>query len=167
MKATDKFKSVIENYLNETAQSDSVFAQSFSKATKNLESCFNYIFGEVKKMGCCAFDNQEIFDMAVRYYEDDSIGVPVSVKCRVEVNKPAENDLFSCPADVAQPAVTLGQGNVFESMVPENDTAETGEIAINHDNAVVKTEVSAVKSNIKTAVTGRKADSKTLTLFDL
>ncbi|WP_347052256.1 PcfK-like family protein [Flavobacterium olei] len=167
MKGSDKFNTAIEDYLNDRAQGDTAFAQHYSKASKNLESCFNYIFGEVKKTGYCGFDNQEIFDMAVRYYEDDSIGVPASVKCRVEVNKPAENDLFSCPADVAQPAVTLGQGNVFESTVPENDTAETGEIAITHDDDVVKTEPSAVKSDIKTVVTGRKADSKTLTLFDL
>ncbi|HWV33831.1 MAG TPA: Cas9 inhibitor AcrIIA9 family protein, partial [Dyadobacter sp.] len=64
---------------------------------KNLESCMHYIFGEVKKTGLCAFDNQEIFDMAVRYYTDDSIGTPAPVACRAVVQTPAPADLFSQP----------------------------------------------------------------------
>lgn len=95
MKATEQFKSVMEKYLNDTAQSDTVFAQNFSKSSKNLESCFNYIFGEVKKTGLCAFDNQEIFDMAVKYYTDDSIGIPVPVICKAVVSQPVTADLFT------------------------------------------------------------------------
>lgn len=102
MKASDKFKTVIENYLNETAQSDTVFAQNFTKASKNLESCFNYILGEVKKTGFCAFDNQEIFDMAVKYYTDDSIADPEPIQCRVVVNQPEKADLFSSASEVAK-----------------------------------------------------------------
>jgi hypothetical protein len=95
MKASEQFKSVMEKYLNDTAQNDIVFAQNFSKASKNLESCINYIFAEVKKTGLCAFDNQEIFDMAVKYYTDDSIGIPAPVSCKVVVNQPAGADLFT------------------------------------------------------------------------
>ncbi|MCV9932852.1 PcfK-like family protein [Flavobacterium sp. LS1R47] len=102
MKASEKFKTVIENYLTETAQSDTVFAQNFSKASKNLENCFNYIFAEVKKTGLCAFDNQEIFDMAVKYYADDSIGQPEPIKCRVVVSQPEKADLFSSASEVPQ-----------------------------------------------------------------
>ncbi|MFH7002121.1 Cas9 inhibitor AcrIIA9 family protein [Flavobacterium bizetiae] len=81
IKATEQFKSVMQKYLSEIAQSDTVFAQNFSKTSKNLESCFNYIFGEVKKTGLCAFDNQEIFDISVKYYTDDSIRIPTPVSC--------------------------------------------------------------------------------------
>lgn len=102
MKTSDKFKTVIENYLNETAQSDTVFAQHFSKASKNLEGCFSYIFGEVKKTGLCAFDDSEIFDLAVKYYTDDSIAQPEPVQCRVVVHPPAKADLFSSACEVPQ-----------------------------------------------------------------
>jgi len=95
MKASEQFKTVMEKYLNDTAQSDTVFAQNFTKASKNLEGCINYIFGEVKKIGLCAFDNQEIFDMALKYYTDDSIETPASVRCKVVVNQPAAADLFT------------------------------------------------------------------------
>lgn len=102
MKTSDKFKTVIENYLNETAQRDTVFAQSFSKASKNLESCFNYILGEVKKTGLCAFDDSEIFALAVKYYTNDSIAEPMPVQCRVAVNPPEKADLFSSACQVPQ-----------------------------------------------------------------
>jgi hypothetical protein len=95
MKASEQFKTVIENYLSETALKDSVFDSNLSKASKNLENCINYIFGEVKKTGLCAFDNQEIFDMAVKYYTDDSIATPPPLNCRALVNQPAKADLFN------------------------------------------------------------------------
>ncbi|MBZ4040924.1 MULTISPECIES: Cas9 inhibitor AcrIIA9 family protein [Flavobacterium] len=97
MKPSENFKTAIENYLNTTAQGDSVLAHSLAKETKNIESCCIYIFGEVKKTGLCAFDNQEIFDMAVKYYTDDSIGIPAPVSCRAVVQTPAKTDLFSQP----------------------------------------------------------------------
>ena len=105
MKASDKFKTAIENYLSEKAQNDALFSADYKKESKNLESCFHYIFGEVKKTGECAFDNQEIFDMAVKYYTDDTIGMPAPVQCRVAVSPPAKPDLFSTAPAVSQSTV--------------------------------------------------------------
>jgi predicted protein tyrosine phosphatase len=105
MKASDKFKSVIEEYLTNAAQGDTAFAQHYAKASKNLESCFDYIGGEVKKTGLCAFHDQEIFDMAVRYYIDDTIAQPVPVNCTVAVSQSAAPDLFSvapAPGETAE-----------------------------------------------------------------
>lgn len=105
MKASDKFKTAIESYLSEKAQNDAAFSADYKKESKNLESCFHYIFGEVKKTGECAFDNQEIFDMAVKYYTDDSIGTPAPVQCKVAVSYPAKPDLFSTASAVSQSTV--------------------------------------------------------------
>lgn len=105
MKASEKFKNAIETYLSDKAQDDAEFSSDFKKESKNLESCFHYIFGEVRKTGECAFDNQEIFDMAVRYYKDDSIGTPAPVHCRVAVSAPAKPDLFSTAPAVSQSTV--------------------------------------------------------------
>lgn len=95
MKASEQFKTAIENYLNDMAQMDLVFAPNLNKASKNIESCINYIFGEVKKTGLCAFDNQEIFDMAVKYYTDDTILSPLPISCKVVINPPVVADLFT------------------------------------------------------------------------
>lgn len=105
MKASDKFKTAIESYLSEKAQNDALFSADFKKESKNLESCFHYIFGEVKKTGECAFDNQEIFDMAVKYYTDDTIGTPAPLQCRVAVSPPVKPDLFSTAPAVSQSTV--------------------------------------------------------------
>ena len=102
MKGSDQFKTVIENYLNDTAQRDLAFAPNLSKASKNLESCFNYIFAEVRKTGLCAFDNQEIFDMAVKYYTDDTIFSPAPIGCKVVVNPPAQADLFTQASSISE-----------------------------------------------------------------
>lgn len=95
MKASEQFKTAIENYLSETALNDTAFAPHFAKESKNLENCINYIFGEVKKTGLCAFDNQEIYDIAVKYYTDDSILAPVPISCKAVINQPLQADLFT------------------------------------------------------------------------
>lgn len=105
MKASEKFKTAIENYLNDKAQNDAAFAPALSKQSKNLESCLDYIFGEVRKTGECAFDNQEIFDMAEKYYTDDSIGTPAPVQCKAYASPPQKPDLFSTGLAVTENAV--------------------------------------------------------------
>ncbi|MFQ6601882.1 Cas9 inhibitor AcrIIA9 family protein [Flavobacterium sp. C3NV] len=105
MKASEKFKTAIESYLSKKAQNDALFSADYKKESKNLESCFHYIFGEVKKTGECAFDNQEIFDMAVKYYTDDTIETPAPVQCIVSLSPPVKPDLFSTAPAVSQSTV--------------------------------------------------------------
>ncbi|KAF2330595.1 PcfK-like family protein [Flavobacterium daemonense] len=125
MKASENFRKAIEGYLGTLAQGDTAFAPHYGKASKNLESCLNYIFGEVKKTGLCAFDNQEIFDMAVRYYTDDSIGTPASVACRAVVQPPAPADLFSQPEIPAVPVRTEPIPTAKKDVKPAVQTALT------------------------------------------
>lgn len=172
MKGSDKFNAAIENYLKEAAQGDSDFAQHYSKASKNLESCFNYIFGEVKKTGSCAFDNQEIFDMAVRYYTDDSIGVPAPIKCRVEVKNAAENDLFSCPAEVPQSVSSAGGIEASEKpsaaqLAAENHNNTDIQNAADVQSAAAVKAAAAETDFSKKVEAAQKSKSNTLTLFDL
>lgn len=106
MNASEQFKTAIENYLNASALTDTALAQNLAKPAKTLESCFNYIYGEVRKTGLCAFDNQEIFDMALKYYNDDSISTPAPINCRAVVaDKPLQADLFTTAAEVEPKAI--------------------------------------------------------------
>lgn len=102
MKGSEKFKTRIEDFLKEKSQSDCAFATMLEKASKNVDSCLKYIISEVKKTGECAFDDSEIFDMAVKYYTDDTIGNLPDIKCRITANQPKEADLFSAPAPIAE-----------------------------------------------------------------
>jgi len=105
MNGSEQFKTRIEDFLSEKSLSDPLFATMLAKTSKNVENCLKYIISEVKKTGFCAFDDSEIFDMSVKYYTDDNIGIPPEIKCRVTVNQPQTADLFSAPPPVGQNAV--------------------------------------------------------------
>ena len=123
MNASEKFKSVIENYLRETALNDSAFAPMFAKTSKNIEDCIKYIISEVKKTGFCAFDDSEVFTMAVKYYIDDSILKPVHTNCKVMVNQPVKADLFSMPLESAP---------IAEVKTPVKETPKPAQTALTH-----------------------------------
>jgi len=91
MKSTDQFKTVILNYLETRAKSDTLFAKTFAKPAKNIDDCITYILNTVQKSGCNGFADDEIFGMAVHYYDEDQIdiGKPMD-NTRVVVNHAVE-----------------------------------------------------------------------------
>lgn len=86
MKGTEQFKTVIQNHLNELAANDPLFAQTLNKENKNIDECINYILGEVMKSGCNGFADEEIFNMAIHYYDEDDIKVGKVSAQKVVVN---------------------------------------------------------------------------------
>ncbi len=86
MKPTDNFKKTIQAYLEERAKSDELFAASFAKEGKNIDDCITYIFNTVQKSGCNIFNDEEIFSMAVHYYDEDNIEVGKPINCKVVGN---------------------------------------------------------------------------------
>jgi hypothetical protein len=90
MKSTETFKQTIQNYLEQRAKSDELFAISCAKAGKNIDACITYIFNTVQRSGCNGFTDDEIYSMAVHYYDEDNIEVGKPVNCRVAVNHTVE-----------------------------------------------------------------------------
>jgi len=86
MKGTEQFKTVIQNYLNDLASKDSLFAQTLQKANKSIDECINYILHEVARSGCNGFADEEIFNMAVHYYDEDDIKSVKPMNTKVVVN---------------------------------------------------------------------------------
>ena len=86
MKGTEKFKETIKAYLDRRAQDDSLFAISYAKQHKSLDECVSYIISEVQKSGCNGFADNEIYGMAVHYYDEDSIANIEPAKANVVVN---------------------------------------------------------------------------------
>lgn len=101
MEATETFKTIIENYLKEKALNDTAFATAFAKPSKNIEDYIKYIISEVKKTGLCAFADSEIFEIAVKYYFNDTITKPVQTNCKIMTNQPVKADLFTTPIETA------------------------------------------------------------------
>lgn len=70
------FKETIKHYLDRRAEQDELFAQTYAKEGKTLEECCNYIIGEARKRGnAVAMTDEEVFGLAVHYYDEDDIKV--------------------------------------------------------------------------------------------
>ena len=80
-KATDYFKQTIQNYLRSRAQEDELFAPRYASPKKNIDDCITYILNYVKQSGCNGFADDEIYSLAMHYYDEDDI----------EIGKPLTN----------------------------------------------------------------------------
>lgn len=90
MKSTEHFKETILEYLDQRAQEDELFAESYKKTEKNIEDCVTYILNEVYKSDCNGFTDEEIYSMAVHYYDEDNIEAGQRPDCHVIVNHTVE-----------------------------------------------------------------------------
>ena len=90
MKASNHFKNTIKAYLDQRAEQDVLFSFQYSKPEKNIDDCVTYILNEVKKSGCNGFADDEIYSMAVHYYDEDNIEVGKPMNAHVVVNHVVE-----------------------------------------------------------------------------
>jgi hypothetical protein len=86
MKTTDYFKQTIQNYLEHRAQMDELFAPVYANPAKSIDDCVTYILNTVKASGCSGFADDEIYSMALHYYDEPDIEVGNAVDCQVIVN---------------------------------------------------------------------------------
>ena len=89
-KGTRAFNKTIKAYLEERAENDALFAVKFANPSKSVEECVTYILNSVQKSGCNGFEDDEIFGMAVHYWEESEIEVGKPINCQVVVNHTVE-----------------------------------------------------------------------------
>ena len=75
MKASNHFKNTIKTYLDQRAETDVLFSFQYSKPEKNIDNCITYILNQVQKSGCNGFHDDEIFGMAVHFYDEETIEI--------------------------------------------------------------------------------------------
>lgn len=90
MKASDHFRNTIKAYLDQRAEGDALFSLQYCKPEKNLDGCISYILNTVQKSGCSGFADEEIYSMAVHYYDEDNIVIGNPGGCHVVVNHVVE-----------------------------------------------------------------------------
>jgi hypothetical protein len=80
MKASNHFKNTIKAHLDQRAETDVLFSFQYSKPEKSIDDCITYILNEVKKSGCNGFADDEIYSMAIHFYDEDNIeiGMPMN-----------------------------------------------------------------------------------------
>ena len=77
------FEEAIKTYLDKLAKTDKLFAKTYAKPNKSIKECCNYIMSEAKKQakgGQIAIPDDEIFQLAIHYYDEDDIKAPESVQ---------------------------------------------------------------------------------------
>ncbi len=86
MKASNHFTRTILTYLEQRAQADNLFAERFVREDKNIDDCVTYILNQVQKSGCNGFADDEIYSMAMHYYDEDEIEVGKPMRGNIVVN---------------------------------------------------------------------------------
>ncbi len=86
MKTTDYLKQTITAYLEQRAADDELFATVFANPNKNIDDCITYILNTVKESGCNGFADEEIYSMAMHYYDEPDIEVGKKMDMQVIVN---------------------------------------------------------------------------------
>lgn len=86
MNATDAFSDTIKKYLDDLSTKDEKFNTRYQIEGKSIENCCNYIIAEVQNIGKIGFADEEIYALAVKYYESDE-KVVKKQRCTVVVNK--------------------------------------------------------------------------------
>ncbi len=90
MKGTQSFQDTIKAYLETMAENDALFAVKYANPSKSVSDCCIFIINQVQKSGCNGFADEEIFGMAVHYYEENEIEVGKPINCQVVVNHTVE-----------------------------------------------------------------------------
>ena len=90
MKGTQAFQDTIRTYLDNMAKSDALFAIKYANPSKSMDDCVTYILNQVQKSGCNGFEDDEIFGMAVHFWEENEIEVGKPINCQVVVNHTVE-----------------------------------------------------------------------------
>lgn len=90
MKATEHFKQTIKAYLDERAKNDELFAVSYAKKNKNMDDCVTFILNQVKRSKCMGLTDEDVYSLAVHFFDEDDIEIGNSIACNVIVNHTVE-----------------------------------------------------------------------------
>lgn len=91
MTGSDAFKKTIQSYLELRAGFDNLFAVKYKNENKNIDDCITYILNRIQKSGIAGYTDDEVFGMAIHYYQEDNleIGNPIN-NAQIVVNHVVE-----------------------------------------------------------------------------
>lgn len=74
-KTSEFFKAKIQSYLEKRVEQEPEFRVKYDNPKKSLDECFKYICSQVYESGCCGFNDDEVYSMAVHYYDEKDITI--------------------------------------------------------------------------------------------
>lgn len=128
MKATTDFKQVIQDHLNKTAKKDKLFAETLKKENKNIDDCINYILNTVQKSGMNGFADDEIFNMAKHYYDEDDIKPGDKINAKVVINQTVEltkDDMAKAKEEAMAKAIEEAKEKLTKKRTVKKETPST------------------------------------------
>ena len=90
MKGTEHFKETIKTYLDQRADKDELFRAKYESNARPIEDVVTYILNQVQQSGCHGFHDDEIYGMAVHFYEENITDIGKSINCNVVINHQVE-----------------------------------------------------------------------------
>lgn len=134
MKVSTHFQTEIQSYLEQRAEYDELFARSYRNPLKNIEDCVTYILNEVQKSGCNGFADDEIFGMAVHYYDEADIEIGKPIDCKVVVNHTVELTEEE-KAEARKEAIKRAESEAYSRMTkrkttPKKENSNNGQMTL-------------------------------------
>ncbi|SBV96226.1 conserved hypothetical protein [uncultured Dysgonomonas sp.] len=128
MKSTAYFTRTILTHLEQRASIDPLFAQSFDNLDKNIDDCCTYILNQVQKSGCNGFTDDEVYSMAVHYYDEENIEVGKPIDSRIMVNHVVELTEDE-KQQARQDAIQKAQNDAYNNMMQPKKKTTAKQIA--------------------------------------
>lgn len=92
------FEDKLKEHLDQLAKKDKTFAKKYKNEKKSIKECAQYIIGEVQKQ-CkgknTAVPKEEVYGLAVHYYDEENIKVDTSAKAVVATSPKAASKVAS------------------------------------------------------------------------
>lgn len=89
-KQSERSEEAIRQFLIKQGEKDPAFLQHCCEVSKtqnkNTADCCTYILNQVKQSGRCGFADDEIYSMAMHYWDEDKIEVGTRPKCQIVLN---------------------------------------------------------------------------------
>lgn len=130
MKVSNEFKQQIQKYLSKRADTDILFAAVYEKENKNIDDCITYILGKVKKKAgsdnAIAMTDEEVYSMAVHYYDEDDIKVDSKVNAKISHSSDSNNDLSDEDDEVVETTINSNLTPEIKSKLILDDDEEKG-----------------------------------------
>ena len=128
MKSTAYFTRTILTHLEQRASIDPLFAQSFANLDKNIDDCCTYILNQVQKSGCNGFTDDEVYSMAVHYYDEKTIEIGRPIDARIMVNHVVELTEDE-KQQARQDAIQKAQNDAYTKMMQPKKKTTTKQTA--------------------------------------
>ena len=80
----------MESFIMQKMDANDLFAKKVCNPKKNIEDCITYVINTIEKSRYKGLCDNDVYSLAVHYYEEDDIEVGKPINCRVVVNHQVE-----------------------------------------------------------------------------